>query len=58
MRTTIIYYESDKITMNIKLLSAILLLGIATTLGACGGGAEAPAPADSPAATTSPSPSP
>jgi ABC-type glycerol-3-phosphate transport system substrate-binding protein len=40
--------------MNFKILATVLLLGIATTLVACGGGAEAPAPTTSP--TTAPSP--
>jgi ABC-type glycerol-3-phosphate transport system substrate-binding protein len=40
--------------MKIKILATVLLLGVATTLGACGGSADAPAPTTSP--TTSPSP--
>lgn len=42
--------------MNIKVLATVLVLGIATTLGACsGGGSE---PAASPSGTTSPAMSP
>jgi hypothetical protein len=42
--------------MKIQILAAVLLLGVATTLGACGGGTEAPAPTTSPSPATSPSP--
>jgi hypothetical protein len=42
--------------MNVKVLTAVLVLGIATTLGACGGGDDKPAaPSGSPSATASPS---
>jgi hypothetical protein len=41
--------------MNIKVLATVLVLGIATTLGACGGGADAP---PSPAGSASPAASP
>ncbi len=41
--------------MNTRILAIVFALGIATTLGACGGGSE---PAASPSATTSPAMSP
>jgi hypothetical protein len=41
--------------MNIKVLATVLVLGIATTLGACGGGSE---PAASPSGSASPAASP
>jgi hypothetical protein len=41
--------------MNIKVLATVLILGIATTLGACGGGSDAPA---TPPGSASPSASP
>jgi hypothetical protein len=42
--------------MNIKVFATVLLLGIATTLGACGGGTETPASPSSPSPAASPSP--
>jgi hypothetical protein len=45
--------------MNIKILATVLILGIATTLGACGGGSDAPAsPSATPSVSASPSASP
>jgi hypothetical protein len=43
--------------MNVKVSAAVLLIGIATTLGACGGSeSDKPAsPSGSPSATASPS---
>jgi hypothetical protein len=42
--------------MNVNVFAVVLLLGIATTLGACGGGDDKPAaPSGSPSATASPS---
>jgi hypothetical protein len=43
--------------MNVNVFAVVLLLGIATTLGACGGGdSDKPAsPSGSPSATASPS---
>jgi ABC-type glycerol-3-phosphate transport system substrate-binding protein len=42
--------------MNTKILAAVFALGIATTLGACGG--SEPAASPSPSASTSPAMSP
>jgi ABC-type glycerol-3-phosphate transport system substrate-binding protein len=47
--------------MNTKILAAVFALGIATTLGACGGSSEpaaSPSAPASPADAMSPSPSP
>lgn len=43
--------------MNVKVFATVLLLGVATTLGACGGAeSDKPAtPGSSPSATASPS---
>jgi len=43
--------------MNIKVLATVLILGIATTLGACGGGSDTPAPPAGGSASPSASPS-
>lgn len=44
--------------MNTKVLAAVLVLGIATTLGACGGGGSEPAASPSGATSPAMSPSP
>jgi hypothetical protein len=52
-----IYKVRSLENMNVKVFATVLLLGVATTLGACGGAeSDKPAtPGSSPSATASPS---